>query len=82
MATANAKATTMSMAMVTAMAINSSGYTRGAAQISHAKTIDDKSCPNLITNIHNSSGYTGGAAQISQTNAINDKSCPNSSTKL
>ena len=69
-ATATATATTMAMATATAtstattrtmvMAINSSVYTGGAAQISHANTIEDKSHPNLTTHIHNSSGYTGG----------------------
>jgi hypothetical protein len=62
MATATATATATIMA--TAMAINSSGYAGGAAQVSHANTIDDKSCPNLTTKIHNSSGYAGGAAQF------------------
>ena len=81
-ATAMATATATTTATAMAMATHSSGYARGAAQISHANTIDDKSRPNLTTNIHNSSGYAGGVAQISQANAVNDKSLPNSSTKL
>ena len=43
---------------------DSSGYAGGAAQITQANAINDKSSPNSTTNIHDSSGYAGGAAQI------------------
>ena len=61
---------------------NSSGYARGAAKISQADTIDDKSCPKSTTNIPNSSGYARGAAQIPQANTIDDMSCPKSTTNI
>ena len=44
--------------------------------------INDKSRPNLTTNIHNSSGYAGGAAQIPWTHDVNDKSRPNSTMNI
>ena len=43
---------------------DSSGYAGGAAQIPHANTINDKSCPNSTTNNQDSSGYSRGTAQI------------------
>ena len=43
---------------------DSSGYAGGAAQITQANAINDKSSPNSTTNIHDSSGYAGGAVQI------------------
>ncbi len=52
------------------------------ALISQANTIDDKSCPNLTTNIKKKNGYTGGSAQTPQANPNNDKSRPNSSTHI
>jgi hypothetical protein len=61
---------------------DSSGYARGTTKIPQAKPINDKSCPNLNTNIHNSAGYAGGAAQIHQANTIKNKSCPNSTTNI
>jgi hypothetical protein len=59
-----------------------SGYARGAAQIPHVNKNNDKSCPNLNTNILNSSGYAGGAAQNQHVNAINGKSCPIQGTNI
>ena len=47
-----------------------SGYARGAAQIPHVNTINDKSRPNSNRNIHTSAGYVGGAAKIPQANTI------------
>jgi hypothetical protein len=44
--------------------------------------INDKSRPNLTTNIHDSSGYAWGAAQIPYVNTINGKSCPNLNTNI
>ncbi len=58
-----------------------SGYIGGTAQIPQTNAINDKSHPNLTTNIHNVSGYARGAAQIPQVKAINDKSCPNLTTR-
>ena len=60
----------------------SAGYAEGAAQISQANTIKNKSCPCLTTSIHDSSGYTRGAAQISHVSAINGKSRPNSTINI
>jgi hypothetical protein len=44
--------------------------------------INDKSRPNLTTNIQDSSGYAGGAAQIPYVNTINGKSRPNLTTNI